>query len=148
MRFFYNTGSALSGYDQYGHYQRTNVIITGCTEYKLARFSNCPTQWDFTRTSLSETAREVLPELESGGIGTDETLTPEVPEDPDGEVVPIPDPESDPDLLPEQEGATGPEASTAPDGGSAPAQRRSDGRMKGDPRQATQMAILEYLLGR
>ena len=146
MRFFYNTGSALSGYDQYGHYQRTNVIITGCSEYRTARFSNCPTQWDFTRASLRETARDVLPDLESGGIGTNETLAPEVPADPDGEVVPTPDPETE--LLPEQEGATGPEAGAASDGGPAPTQRRRDGRMKGDPRQATQMAILEYLLGR
>lgn len=33
MRLFYGTGSALNGYDQFGHYQRTNVLVSGCTRY-------------------------------------------------------------------------------------------------------------------
>lgn len=142
MRFFYNTGSALSGYDQYGHYQRTSILITACTTYSTNAGLGCRTQWESARTSLTETARDVLPELESGGVGTDQPLIPEAPEDPDGEVIP------EPGLPPEQGEATEPEASAAPDGGSAPVQRRRDDRTKGDPRQATQMAILEYLLGR
>ena len=33
MRVIYNTSSLLSSYDQYGHYQRTNLIVTGCSAY-------------------------------------------------------------------------------------------------------------------
>ena len=148
MRFFYNTGSALSGYDQYGHYQRTNVIVTGCSEYKVLRFSNCPTQWDFTRTSLREAAQEVLPELESGGIEPDEAPGSGVPEEPFGEVVPDSEPGTEGEVVPEVEQGAAPEAGAASDGEADPVQRRRDGRRSADPRQATQMAILEYLLGR
>jgi len=69
MLFFYNTTSALSGFDEYGHYQRTNLLVSGCTEYKLAVFSNCGAFWEASRTSLSEAGAEQLGGLgESGGI--------------------------------------------------------------------------------
>ncbi|MGA1213520.1 MAG: hypothetical protein ACO3ZZ_07290, partial [Solirubrobacterales bacterium] len=145
MRFFYNTGSALSGYDQFGHYQRTNVIITGCTEYKLGRFSNCPSQWDFTRSSLRETARDVLPELDSGGIGADQPVGPLAPEEPDQEEV---EPEVEPESAPEDARADGAEAGAASEDETTQTVRKGKARRKGDPRQATEMAILEYLLGR
>jgi len=145
MRFFYNTGSALSGYDQFGHYQRTNVIITGCTEYKLGRFSNCPSQWDFTRSSLRETARDVLPELDSGGIGADQPVGPLAPEEPDQEEV---EPEVEPESAPEDDRADGAEAGAASEDETTQTVRKGKARRKGDPRQATEMAILEYLLGR
>ena len=145
MRFFYNTGSALSGFDQYGHYQRTNIIITGCSDYKLDRFANCPSQWDFSRSSLRETAQDVLPELESGGIGADQPVGPLAPEEPDQEEV---EPEVEPEVAPEDDRADGPEAGAASEDETDQTVRKGKARRKGDPRQATEMAILEYLLGR
>jgi ABC-type transporter Mla subunit MlaD len=68
MLFFYNTGSALNGFDQFGHYQRTNVIISGCTEYRTAPFADCSASWDSTATTLSATAAATLGQLELGGI--------------------------------------------------------------------------------
>lgn len=162
MKFFYNTGSALSGYDQFGHYQRTNVLVTGCSEYKVVRFSDCPAQWEFTAQSLSATAREVLPELGTGGVSPDalgdeaEEIVPEdeeplAPEDPvlpdDGELPAdpvVPDP-----VVPGDGGVT-----PSGDGGEAGPAVGLDGRdrprpgPRSDPRQMTRMAILEYLLGR
>lgn len=64
MRLIYNTGSSLNGYDQFGHYQRTNIIITGCTEYKEAIFSNCSAGW---AKSASNVAAE-LPSLDGGEL--------------------------------------------------------------------------------
>jgi len=77
MRFFYYTGSALNGFDQYGHYQRTNLIITGCTEYKLAVFSNCGAFWEASSASLSEAGAENLGQLgDSGGVAPGEDFGP------------------------------------------------------------------------
>jgi ABC-type transporter Mla subunit MlaD len=67
MLFFYNTASSLNGFDQFGHYQRTNVIITGCTEYKTGPFSNCPGGWETSATSVSAAASESLGQLDSSG---------------------------------------------------------------------------------
>ncbi len=74
MLFFYNTASSLNGFDQFGHYQRTNVIITGCTEYKTAPFSNCPGGWASSASSLSAAASASLGQLDSGGVEPGEPL--------------------------------------------------------------------------
>ncbi len=77
MLFFYNTASSLNGFDQFGHYQRTNLIITGCTEYKLAIFSNCGATWESTRTNLSAAGAEQLGSLDkSGGVAPGELSGP------------------------------------------------------------------------
>jgi ABC-type transporter Mla subunit MlaD len=76
MLYFYNTASSLNGFDQFGHYQRTNIIITGCTEYKTAPFSNCPGQWITSASSLSAAASENLGQLDSGGISPGDPFGP------------------------------------------------------------------------
>ncbi|MEX0620582.1 MAG: MlaD family protein [Solirubrobacterales bacterium] len=68
MLFFYNTASALNGFDQFGHYQRTNVIISGCTEYRTAAFADCPGDWQSTASSISAATSANLRQLDSGGI--------------------------------------------------------------------------------
>ena len=155
MQFFYNTGSALSGYDQFGHYQRTNVIITGCTEYKLARFSNCPSQWDFTRNQLVSTAREVMPDFDLEAPGPAEIEPPTGPTGgvtdglgPTGEDL-GPTGESDTQDAPDDpaDPALDPASAAA---GTTVATRSGAGGSKGigSARAATRMAIMEYLLGR
>lgn len=81
MKLFYGTGSSLNGYDQYGHYQRTNVLVTPCTPYQTAPvFIGCSSLWAAQRGSASNAAfEEALAELEnpdltdavdpSGGVG-------------------------------------------------------------------------------
>jgi phospholipid/cholesterol/gamma-HCH transport system substrate-binding protein len=162
MLFFYNTGSALSGYDQFGHYQRTNVLVTGCSEYKVISFSDCPAQWEFTAQSLSATAREVLPELGSGGIAPESLggLEGAVPEA-DEPVPPfdpsIPGGPSEPGATEEVpgldsteagDGDVGPEVGPAGTSADDPAPGRRAHSRVGNPRRMTQMAILDYLLGR
>ena len=151
MRFFYNTGSALAGYDQYGHYQRTNVIVTGCSEYKLARFSNCPSQWDFTSTGrMIDRMAEELPELEQPEDVTD---VPEVV--PGDEALPEEGEELPPEPSEGTDGGSGPEQGIGPEpvvpgvdesGASAPGADRPR-LSRGEALMATRMKILDYLVG-
>jgi ABC-type transporter Mla subunit MlaD len=85
MRLTYNTSSLLNGYDQYGHYQRTNLVISGCSTYADRSTGGCTANWSALTTasaSLSESLGELedLNQLESGTTGptgeTGETLTP------------------------------------------------------------------------
>lgn len=66
MRLFYNTGSILNGYDQYGHYQRTNVLVTPCTPYQIGNlFPGCSALWSFQRGQTSNAGFDrVLGELD------------------------------------------------------------------------------------
>src|SRR5690606_32700117 len=73
MRFFYNSSSLFNGYDQYGHYQRTNLIVSGCTTYKTAGTGDCNTRWEKERASSSSFGSilgelENLDELENEGV--------------------------------------------------------------------------------
>lgn len=69
MKLIYNNASALNGFDQYGHYQRTNVVITGCTQYKAFKDSNCQANWG-EQTSSASLAN--LPDL--GSLEGDDEL--------------------------------------------------------------------------
>ncbi|HMT06208.1 MAG TPA: MlaD family protein [Solirubrobacterales bacterium] len=151
MTFFYNSSSLFNGYDQFGHYQRTNLIVSGCTTYRSFRVGDCSTQWDSgggTTSALSEALGEfgALDELATGPTGaTGETLAPTGetgvtgftgPTGATGPTGPV-DP-ADTDSL----GATGDSGAVAPadfDGFSGDVSGRStrSGRMK----------MLDYLLG-
>lgn len=84
MRFFYNASSLLNGYDQFGHYQRTNLIVSGCTTWKRVRTGDCSTNWaagGASSSSLNASLGELdeLDELEgvTGATGpTGDTLMP------------------------------------------------------------------------
>lgn len=165
MRLFYGTGSALNGYDQFGHYQRTNVLVSPCTEYSGAKGqTGCPTQWSYERAnpSASSSLAAALPDLdepdepegvveaESGATGvtgptgltgptgaTDATG--------DGADEPLPS-------VPGLEGLTGPGGQVegdSPDGtGRAP--RKSDRKVRTEGTASdlrSRMSILDYLLG-
>jgi len=84
MEVFYNTSSLLNGYDQYGHYQRTNLIVTGCTQYADTATGTCAGKWQNSGASASSLSAAIgdLGELDrlegvtgtTGATGT--TLTP------------------------------------------------------------------------
>lgn len=85
MRLIYNTSSLLNGYDQYGHYQRTNLIIQGCTAYANKATGTCPSNWDASTVNSSTLSSVVgdlddLNDLDTGLTGptgvTGETITP------------------------------------------------------------------------
>ena len=46
MAFFYNTAGAFNGFDRYGHYQRTNILVSSCIQYGTFPSSGCVA--DFT----------------------------------------------------------------------------------------------------
>ncbi|MFM9054744.1 MAG: hypothetical protein ACKOQ5_07870, partial [Solirubrobacterales bacterium] len=84
--------------------------MTGCSEYKVIKFSDCPAQWSNTAQSLSAAAREVLPDLGTGGISPEgledgeeaptessDELTPDEPVVPEEPILPYPASPSFPD---------------------------------------------------
>ena len=77
MRLFYNTASSLNGFDQFGHYQRVNIQVSGCVEYVTFAFGGCEAQWGFSNASTSRLAK-ALPDLEknSGGVAPGDLLDP------------------------------------------------------------------------
>lgn len=64
MKLIYNNASALNGFDQYGHYQRTNVVISGCTQYKAEVLPSCQAGWAYERTPTKSSLAD-LPDLGS-----------------------------------------------------------------------------------
>jgi hypothetical protein len=46
MAFFYNTAGAFNGFDRFGHYQRTNILVSSCIQYGTFPSSGCVA--DFT----------------------------------------------------------------------------------------------------
>lgn len=51
----YNLSGTTTGYDQYGHFLRGNVLITGCPDYRGVPLSGCIANWG-GRTSTSAQA--------------------------------------------------------------------------------------------
>ncbi|MCO5316793.1 MAG: hypothetical protein M9938_11635, partial [Solirubrobacterales bacterium] len=157
MRLFYGTGSALNGYDQYGHYQRTNALVTPCTPYASANlFPGCSALWSVQRAQLANAGFDrALPELEdpenqngttgptgptgstgdTGATGDTGTTGTSGAIGPTGSILPLPG---------RADGGSGDDGATpAPDDHRGQAQSRSDsatGLRKRVP-------ILDYLLG-
>jgi ABC-type transporter Mla subunit MlaD len=160
MGLIYNSSSLLNGYDQYGHYQRTDLIVTGCTTYANVIVPGCQGLWrtGFGASSLSASLGDLdsLDELEgtTGPTGaTGETLTPTgetgttgvtFPSGPTGETG-----ETGPtgfDQFGNPVGPTGAEGLSVPDS----VQGRSRGTSTGATGYSSssgRMKILDYLLG-
>jgi ABC-type transporter Mla subunit MlaD len=157
MRVIYNTSSMLNGYDQYGHYQRTNLVVSGaCVAYANVTVPGCQGLWrtGFTASSLKNAVGglDSLDDLDgtTGPTGaTGETLTPTgetgvtgvtFPTGPTGVTGPSGTTGSDgfSDLL----GPTGAAGSSVPDS----VEGRSRG-VTGATGTTGRMKILDYLLG-
>ena len=41
MRFIYNTAGSFNGFDRFGHYLRTNILVSSCIEYQTVPLSGC-----------------------------------------------------------------------------------------------------------
>ena len=162
MRFFYNTASSLNGFDQFGHYQRTNIIITGCTEYKEAIFSNCSASWATSAANVSAAVREGLPEigLNDEGLGlegptgdtgiTGETGDTGITGDTGvtGFTGVTGSTEETEEIVPET-GDTSDGARDVPEIDGAPSSRdAAAATVANDSKMASRMKILDYLLGK
>lgn len=165
MNFLYNSSSLLNGYDQYGHYQRTNLIVSGCTTYRAYRVGDCSTQW--SGAGASSVLRATVGGLEdldqidgtTGPTGaTGETLTPTGETGVTGVTAP-----TGPSGLTGETGATGNTGETGFDefgnpigptgSGSAIVPGSVEGRSRGvtgatgTSGNSGRMKILDYLLG-
>ena len=67
MKLFFYTAQSLNGYDQYGHYQRTNVFASACTPYVVVGVVGCKSRWE-TDQVQEAALLESLGELEMGGV--------------------------------------------------------------------------------
>jgi phospholipid/cholesterol/gamma-HCH transport system substrate-binding protein len=145
MKFIYNSSSLFNGYDQYGHYQRTNLIVSGCTTYgaRATPSGDCSTRWEHDQTGSGPLLAEVLGELDvmdeltaEGATGpTGDTATPTGETGVSG-ITGLTGPTGLTGLT-GITGLTGPtgEAAAAPSGPT------------GDTGYSSQMKVLDYLLG-
>jgi ABC-type transporter Mla subunit MlaD len=131
MRFIYWSAGALNGLDQYGHYLRTNILVSSCIEYQLFPFADCPANFNNT-TSSGRSAfdpQQILKRFDrannkSGGA----LVTPSLKDS--GATSGL-----SPLQQPPAQGATGPTGAT---GATGPSNRRGIGGNVG---------VLDYLLG-
>jgi ABC-type transporter Mla subunit MlaD len=61
-RFFYNTAGSFNGFDRFGHYLRTNILISGCIEYQTAPLTGCVVNYTGPGTAFPRdvTSREFV----------------------------------------------------------------------------------------
>jgi len=155
MRLFYNTANTLNGYDQYGHYQRTNLLVSGCVEYVTKSFTGCETQWAYDQSAAQAAFAKSLPEL-SGGASPGDLFGTTGATGPTGTTgdtgvtgstgdIGTTDPGTTTDGTTDPGTATDPttDSVTGP-GGATP---RSLGRSKSNNGLQRQIGVLDYLLG-
>jgi ABC-type transporter Mla subunit MlaD len=154
MKFLVNGATVLNGFDQYGHYQRTNILVSSCIFYqqpdhypgcganftgpaKASRLSGYP----FSRESLLRTLREAtsrsggtlaIPDLRDSGDAT-------------GLLPALPTGSANPSGSAEPNGPSG-------GGGTTGADQGSDGAGDAGPTPGSTSnqggnAVLDYLLG-
>jgi hypothetical protein len=57
MRFIYHNVGAVNGFDQFGHYLRTNFLATNCIEYSATPALECAANWKESGSGTSNVAR-------------------------------------------------------------------------------------------
>lgn len=57
LKFVYNSAGTYNGFDRYGHYQRTNILVSSCIEYVAKFFPGCVA--NFTGPGTANAARNV-----------------------------------------------------------------------------------------
>ncbi len=151
LKFVYNTAGSVNGYDQYGHYLRTNILVSGCAEYAgVVYIPGCVTRFtgpgvqEQTGAFRQDTIAKALRDARTGGasvpgnipddgstsgIGAAEVPGPIGPIGPDGVT-----------------GATGPSGATGEDGSTgATGPTGTDSAVSG--RRRADAGVLNYLLG-
>ena len=67
MRFFYNTAGSLNGFDRFGHYLRTNILVSSCIEYQTFPLSGCVANFTGPGTAFPRNA--FTPEAVARSLG-------------------------------------------------------------------------------
>jgi phospholipid/cholesterol/gamma-HCH transport system substrate-binding protein len=58
MNFIYNTSGSLNGFDQFGHYQRSNLQLSTCVELVATPAGGCEAFWQPSSTSSPTTKKK------------------------------------------------------------------------------------------
>jgi ABC-type transporter Mla subunit MlaD len=159
--FIFNTSGGFNGFDSFGHFLRTTLLVTNCVKYQVSPQTGCVANWQAADASTAGRGTPTVAGLtrllelsleaergdkDSGGSGgaAEVQVVPEAPAaTPTPELIePAPAPEALAPLDPgtgadEGLGGTVPTA----DGGTEPAQRRGQ-RLLGDARM-----LMEFLMG-
>jgi ABC-type transporter Mla subunit MlaD len=73
LRFIYWSTGALNGFDKFGHYLRTNILVSSCIQYQPAPLSGCVANFTGPGTvnpRRAFSAREILRRFDSKTGGT------------------------------------------------------------------------------
>jgi hypothetical protein len=54
MNFIYNTSGSLNGFDQFGHYQRSNLQLSTCVEIVATPAGGCEAFWQPASTTSTK----------------------------------------------------------------------------------------------
>ena len=54
MDLIYNTGGSVNGFDEYGHFLRSQIVPTNCVDYTTLRFSGCNANFLKTKTKCKK----------------------------------------------------------------------------------------------
>lgn len=63
MKFIYNSAGSVNGYDRFGHYLRTNILVSVCIEYVVNFFPGCVARFTgpgSANASLDTTSRAAI----------------------------------------------------------------------------------------
>jgi phospholipid/cholesterol/gamma-HCH transport system substrate-binding protein len=55
-RFFYNTAGSFNGFDKFGHFLRTNILVSSCIEYQTVALSGCVANFTGSGTAFPRNA--------------------------------------------------------------------------------------------
>ncbi len=58
MNFIYNTSGSLNGFDQFGHYQRSNLQLSTCVELVATPAGGCEAFWQPSSTGSATTKKK------------------------------------------------------------------------------------------
>jgi phospholipid/cholesterol/gamma-HCH transport system substrate-binding protein len=74
MRFFYNTAGSFNGFDRFGHFLRTNILVSSCIEYQTFPLSGCVANFTGSGTAFprqSPASMEAMARQFGAEIGAD-----------------------------------------------------------------------------
>jgi ABC-type transporter Mla subunit MlaD len=74
MEFIYNTAGSFNGFDRFGHFLRTNILVSSCVEYQVFPFSGCVANFTGPQTAFPRQAahsKEAMARQFGAEIGAD-----------------------------------------------------------------------------
>ncbi len=155
MKFIYNGATTDNGFDKFGHYQRTNILISSCVQYAQVFNPSCSANFGTGSSRLNPASREAILKMlqQATGRSGGTLAVPDINDSGDatGLLPALPAGPASPSGAGDQGGAGGPSVppdATGPSGspggtgtsGAGATPRKSSSNRGGN-------AVLNYLLG-